>query len=598
LSSTDVLDDVTEVEASDHAPGARRSVVPLVARVVSHAAVWIAILVPMIIVSARGWIASGDDAAIAARALHSLSLHPPLLGLASSASYGLGHVVYDPGPLLFWLLAVPVHIDPAHGALWGAAVLGAAVLSVAIEALWARGAWIGGVVVSLVIVDIAWAAPQVFENLMWNAYFPIPFLVAALAFAWLVATGSYGWWPALVFVGSVAAQCHLIYAVPAAGLVIVAPIFAVVSFPRPAHNRWFFGGLLVGLVCWIGPLLQELGPAGNFTALATASNGRATLGVGYGLRALARAGSLHPIWSIHQPTTGLDAIALATNSSPVVGALVLVVMGALGYVTLRRGLRNAAALTFLVLLWALSLIVTFAIFPHSSIQDLLYLSVLFWVVGAALWVAAIWDLVAIVRDVREHSARRPMTGGVEPGGGRPPEPNQLSPIDGAPRPRPRPSTLVGASLVVAVLVLLTIGLSEDSGFRPSLFLQEWSPSMAARIQHGVSVVESEVPRGPVLVSLRPKPKGNAVFVGIWADEGIAWQLEADGWKPGLFGVEAAYTGLQVPINSSVYCAQLTYRGTTVTSARIGHAHIQRSGPSASLECTSAVTRTPGRRGTA
>ena len=33
------------------------------------------------------------------------------------------HVAFDPGPLLFWMLALPVRMDPAHGVLWGAALV-------------------------------------------------------------------------------------------------------------------------------------------------------------------------------------------------------------------------------------------------------------------------------------------------------------------------------------------------------------------------------------------------------------------------------------------------------------------------------------------
>ena len=28
--------------------------------------------------------------------------------------------MFDPGPLEYWLLAIPVHISPDHGVLWGA----------------------------------------------------------------------------------------------------------------------------------------------------------------------------------------------------------------------------------------------------------------------------------------------------------------------------------------------------------------------------------------------------------------------------------------------------------------------------------------------
>ena len=82
----------------------------------------------------RGWRPFSDDAAIASRAYESLSLHPPLIGRISSAYIGTGHLLFDPGPLLFYVLAVPVHLDPSHGLFWGLVLVAAAVLSISIEA--------------------------------------------------------------------------------------------------------------------------------------------------------------------------------------------------------------------------------------------------------------------------------------------------------------------------------------------------------------------------------------------------------------------------------------------------------------------------------
>ena len=73
----------------------------------SHAFVWIAFFVPMVSELARGWRPFSDDAAIASRAYESLSVHPPLIGIISSAYIGTGHLLLDPGPLLFYVLAVP-----------------------------------------------------------------------------------------------------------------------------------------------------------------------------------------------------------------------------------------------------------------------------------------------------------------------------------------------------------------------------------------------------------------------------------------------------------------------------------------------------------
>ena len=96
---------------------------PHIVRWASHGLVWIALLVPMVSELARGWRPDSDNAAIAARAYQSLSLHPPLVGMTTVA--GNGHVLFDPGPLMFYLLAVPVHLDPSREK-WARVAAGAA----------------------------------------------------------------------------------------------------------------------------------------------------------------------------------------------------------------------------------------------------------------------------------------------------------------------------------------------------------------------------------------------------------------------------------------------------------------------------------------
>ena len=187
---------------------------PQAVRIFSHVAVWVSVVVPVVVALTRGWLPDGDDAAITFRAYQSISLHPPLVGLASAASNGAAHQLYDPGPLEFWLLAPAVQLDLNHGLLWGSALLVGIVLSTAIEAIWGSGRWLGCALVAFVVVDLLWLTPWVFGNLPWNAYFPIPFLIASIAIAWRVSIGTFGWWPVLVFTASVAAQTHLFFLLP------------------------------------------------------------------------------------------------------------------------------------------------------------------------------------------------------------------------------------------------------------------------------------------------------------------------------------------------------------------------------------------------
>src|SRR5256885_14935304 len=71
------------------------------------------VIVSTINAVAAGWFPLGDDAITAVRAYDVLSTHPPLLGPISTSSLLIGHPVLSPGPMLFWLLALPVRAGEA-----------------------------------------------------------------------------------------------------------------------------------------------------------------------------------------------------------------------------------------------------------------------------------------------------------------------------------------------------------------------------------------------------------------------------------------------------------------------------------------------------
>src|SRR4051794_18382500 len=62
---------------------------------------------------AIGWTPVGDDAVIATRSYDVFTGHSPLVGQYSAASGVLGEASHSPGPLLYWLLAIPARFGPA-----------------------------------------------------------------------------------------------------------------------------------------------------------------------------------------------------------------------------------------------------------------------------------------------------------------------------------------------------------------------------------------------------------------------------------------------------------------------------------------------------
>src|SRR5882762_6888932 len=87
-------------------------------RAVAHLGAWLPFILGPARLIQHGWRPVGDEAAIALRSWNSLTAHGPMVGQATR----LAHGGFDPGPLEYWLLAIPVHIDTVRGVLWGAVI--------------------------------------------------------------------------------------------------------------------------------------------------------------------------------------------------------------------------------------------------------------------------------------------------------------------------------------------------------------------------------------------------------------------------------------------------------------------------------------------
>jgi len=516
---------------------------PLAVRIASHIAVWVTVLASAGIEAADGWRPVGDNAAIASRAFQTFSAHPPVVGMLSTAG-GSGRALFDPGPLLFWLLAVPVRLDATQGMLWGAAVLAGVVLSVAIEAVWTTQLWVGCGVIAFAVADLFWLTPSVFENISWNAYFPIPFFIATLALAWVVASGRFGWWPVLVFTASVAAQAHLLFSIPCAALALIAPLLGLAVGARPRRLRWLWIGLGVALACWIVPILQQLfGKSGNLSALAGSQSGQAKFGVSFALSLLGRVALPSPVWLAHQPTTTAGLITFETAAKQATGVAVLVVLGATvvwGRITRRSPLAAAASVSLLA---SVAVLISFAIFPTKNYLNLFYLLDLLWPLGIMIWATVAWGVVSVVSDTvrRWRLATSTSRGQVPPA------------WQGA-----------GAVVTIGLLALVAIlGIGGLQRFTPTEQTVSWDAVDAASVINIARAVERVAPEGPVALTVVNGPK--SLLSGIWISEGVAWKLESDGWAPGVNPIESNYTGLVIPKGTVYRLVTVTMDGTRVVS---------------------------------
>jgi hypothetical protein len=493
-------------------------------------AVWTTVVVSMAIVLSKGWLAVGDDAAIAIHAYQTFSLHPPLVGVYSTAA-SAGHVVFDPGPLLFWLMAVPVHVDPMHGLVWGAALAWGVALSLAIEALWWKQAWLGCALVAFTAVDLLCLYPELFENLVWNAYFPIPFLIATIALAWVVATGSFGWWPVLVLVASIAAESHLLFTLPALALALVAAVAGYALGYRPARLRWLTIGAVVAAACWLAPIVQGLGNDGNLVALARSGHGEKALGISFGLRTIATAASPSPIWLKDVPANFFTAAVFISDSSALLGLVALIALTALVALAWWRGHRKLAALALVTLICSLAVLTTFTIFPAKNLGNLGYLIVILWVVGILWWTIGAWAAgLAVAAILRRRST-----------------------VDVSTRSR-QAASMIGLGSIAVVAVLTLAGLTSLASFLPDASTVGADETGMAAVESIATQIEHRTPKGQVAFELSVGTTD--VFTPFELSQGVAWRLKADGWKPGLYGVERSFTGLVPSRRSPAYLVTL------------------------------------------
>jgi hypothetical protein len=413
--------------------GANRSFAP--GRVACHLAGAAIFLVALVGDLAHGWRATGDDAIIAQRSWSVFSSHPPLIGQFSQGSAGPGHTFYDPGPLLFWILATPVRLDPVHGVLWGAALLCWAGIALAIEAAWAfRGLVASGVVVVCIAV-VACTQSFVVVNPVWNPSIGVVWFIATIAAAATVASGRLRWWPALVMAASITAQSHLEFASIAVGLVLVGLAMGLLQRSGGPEVRWLVAGVGVGALCWVAPVVQEFtGKPGNLTVGWEYLRGRSTLGTRFGLQSLASVTGLRPLWLSRQnrgpsATAFLVLLSHINDRSEAFGLVVLASLVAIAVVSWWARRRDLATLATLALVVSAISVWTFSSLPQASVLTLVYSDIVLWPVGMLVWLVWFWTtcalgaalvpvLMGVGHRLAGHSAGAPAGAStVEPAGG-------------------------------------------------------------------------------------------------------------------------------------------------------------------------------------
>lgn len=301
--------------------------------------------------------------------------------------YGWNH----PGPLLFWVLAVPYRLGGSDPDLLRVGALATTVVALAAAAvlLWRAGRAalaVGALAVSFALL----AAPTHVTTDYWN---PSPAFLAT--FAVLLASWACldGWRPAPVFllVGwTWVAQAHLSYGV----VLIPAVVIGVVAaghraWREPAERRALALGAGVSALLWVPALLDSvLHPPGNLYEILRWSvqggEGEATAGLATGVELIGSATDLgRPPWE------GLPAfISVVTPTWTALSGGLLLLLVAAGAVAVRRGLRSERNLVAVCLAsWCWSVLAV------SRVAGPLYSWIFWWLYAL---VAVTWLAIGLV----------------------------------------------------------------------------------------------------------------------------------------------------------------------------------------------------------
>jgi hypothetical protein len=249
-------------------------------RAAPRALVWsfrasVLVAVAPILVSAvrnglRHWVAAADPGVTVVRINDVMSSHPPLIGLASSASNWVGRPVSFIGALQLYALAVPVHVlGNTWGVLLGVATINSLMVVAAAWLVRRRAGYAGGLVACAFLAALLWAVgSQVLVDVTPMQIGVVPFATLLVA-AWATADGDPPAVFILVVVGDYLFLDHLTFTLSVPLVVAFAFLARWLRLrglrraaPNPGallrtHRRWMAAAVAFTVLAWIPPLYQQ-----------------------------------------------------------------------------------------------------------------------------------------------------------------------------------------------------------------------------------------------------------------------------------------------------------------------------------------------------
>jgi hypothetical protein len=380
---------------------------------VGWAAVGLVVVVSAVDTIRTGWAPVIDTALVAAMTVDSVSLDPPLVGMPTSLGLEAGAPLSHPGPLGFWLLALPTTVlgEPGDGLVFGSALVSLASLAGIALLLRRRGDIVLEALGLGLVAGMVFAiGARTFTSPLNPHLGILPLLLCTLA-TWGVLAGRHRQLWVVVLAGSLAAQTHLGYVLLVAALVVVTAASLAFDAARSSGagrgrltRRVIPVGVVAGLLAWSGPIVDQLFGSGNlFRLVRSQARDRAAAGFDHGLDLAVEMTSVPPRWllghardqSLADPSAVRIALSL-TATAWVVGLLVR---------AFRRRDRGLASLAIVSLVSLAAATVTSArvvnptTIPFFDAESALLYRLFWWPVGVVFALTALWGTYHAVSAV-------------------------------------------------------------------------------------------------------------------------------------------------------------------------------------------------------
>lgn len=359
-----------------------------------------------------GWVPVSDWAVPVVLAWDTFGAHTRLIGQWTSLTRSANTNLYQPGPLQFWLLAIPERIfaPSSFGPLIGSALVSTAAVVVLLVVAWRRGGTRMLAATTLVAALLLHAFGAQILRDPYNPSIAVVCFIGYLAAAWAILEDDRWFWPVAVLFGSISAQTHVTLLVPIStvGLVMVVATVRNVRAARPGA-RWrrvAATSFVIALVGWSAPLLNQFFGSGNLFALVSSgtSNRARSAGFASAIRRLLEQLMVPPNWLWKAFVPGKDH-QLPMGVWPIVSAIIVGLLIILGvWRAIRRRDTAMSSLGIVAIAAACGAVVSSSKLPIDGYASLASTNRFFWwPIGALLWLVL---GLTIVEFIASHIRKR------------------------------------------------------------------------------------------------------------------------------------------------------------------------------------------------